>query len=522
MNVGVLVDQFDRLGDPPAAVPVLRKFILDLAVRGMLAEQAPEDEPAQELITRLEVHATSQYASLLPRAGSQAPPFGLPPTWAWAPLRTLFEYDASIKREPNQLKGDWWLLDLEDIEKDSGRLLSRRLVRETPPKSTKSEFAPGDILYGKLRPYLNKAIVADRPGYSTTEIVALRPRVPMCSEYWSIVLRQSRFSQHVTELGRGTKMPRLRTDDALQATLPVPPVAEQARIVAKVEEMEVLCDQLEVAQAGREQRRRGLRIASLTRLVASAEAGVEVGKGQEAAHFYLKHSDRMVTAPDHLADVRAAILDLAVTGRLSSGRSIAWEKTTLGAMSEWITSGSRGWAAYYAKSGAAFLRAQNVRFGRLSLGDLGHVNPPAGAEGVRTRIAVNDIVVVITGAGVTNPALVDLDLGEAYVSQHLALARPVRTEQARWILLWLLAQAGGRNALVDRAYGAGRPGLNLDNLRSLPIAVPPVDEQRRAVAKVDELLGACNQLESALTTGETGRVKLLEAALEEALGRRLD
>ena len=170
----------------------------------------------------------------------------LPRSWKWVALSTVFLYDAGIKQEPKALSPNMWLLELEDIEKDTGRLLTRVQASERKSKSTKSEFRVGDILYGKLRPYLNKTLVADEPGYSTTEIVALRSYLPLCSEYCALALRRSDFVNYVTNLGQGTKMPRLRTKDALVAPFPLPPLAEQYRIVTKVNELMTLCDQLEV------------------------------------------------------------------------------------------------------------------------------------------------------------------------------------------------------------------------------------------------------------------------------------
>ncbi len=227
----------------------LRQTILDLAVRGKLVEQDPNDEPASHLLDRIfekrmqfTETATTKDASKL---GIVEPPFDLPKSWAWASLGTVFLYDAGIKRDPGMLDPALWLLELEDVEKDTGRLISRVKTSERTSKSTKSEFQIGDILYGKLRPYLNKVIVADERGYSTTEIVAIRPYIPLCSQYCALTFRRSDFVEYVTLLGQGTKMPRLRTKDAIVSPFPLPSLPEQRRIVAKVDELMIICDQLE-------------------------------------------------------------------------------------------------------------------------------------------------------------------------------------------------------------------------------------------------------------------------------------
>jgi type I restriction enzyme, S subunit len=153
----------------------------------------------------------------------------------------------------------------------------------------------------------------------------------------------------------------------------------------------------------------------------------------------------------------------------------------------------------------------------LQLEDLAFVNPPSNSEGSRTQVAKGDLLIVITGAGVTNPALLDHDPGEAYVSQHVGLVRPTDQQLSAWLLLCLMADAGGRSELVERAYGAGKPGLNLDNIRSLSIPLPPLAEQHRIVAKVDALMALCDRLEAGLTATAATRRRLLDALLAEAL-----
>lgn len=138
-------------------------------------------------------------------------------------------------------------------------------------------------------------------------------------------------------------------------------------------------------------------------------------------------------------------------------------------------------------------------------------------KGVRTQVSMGDLLIVITGAGVTNPARLIGDIGEAYVSQHVGLIRLADNRLRPWLLLWLMAPAGARSNLVKRAYGAGKPGLNLDNIRSLPLHISPLAEQRRIVTKVDELMALCDRLEASLSNGETARSHLLEALLADAL-----
>jgi type I restriction enzyme S subunit len=331
----------------------------------------------------------------------------------------------------------------------------------------------------------------------------------------------------------------------LEHAVLLPPLAEQHRIVATVEELIALCDQLEAAQNDRESQRSALLSAALHRLTTS-----ENGEGNDSdIGFFLKSSPRLMTRPEHLDGVRQAILDLAVQGRLvrqvpedapasdflqhsqnASGYSDefsddkplppGWGKATVGQLSSMVTSGSRGWAEFYSETGSAFIRAQNIRFGQLRLDDLAHVTLPERHEGKRTKADRGDILIVITGAGVTNPALLEIDMADAYVSQHVGLVKLRSKEIAPWILLCLMARKGCRDDLVSRAYGAGKPGLNLDNIRTLVAPVPPLAEQRRIIAKVSELMTVCDELETALDSANHERVRILDALLHDVLSER--
>ena len=102
-------------------------------------------------------------------------------------------------------------------------------------------------------------------------------------------------------------------------------------------------------------------------------------------------------------------------------------------------------------------------------------------------MALGDLLITITGANVTKTAMVLMDLGEAYVSQHVALCRPVQSDMATYLYLWIVAPTAGRKVLEAAAYGAGKPGLNLDNIRQLQVALPPLVEQQRIVREADRL-----------------------------------
>lgn len=175
-----------------------------------------------------------------------------------------------------------------------------------------------------------------------------------------------------------------------------------------------------------------------------------------------------------------------------------WTIVPLGELAEFITSGSRGWADFYSESGALFIRSQNVRDGRLSFDDTQHVRPPSGAEGNRTKVRRNDLLITITGNSVGNVALVEQEFEEAYISQHVGMVRLHEPELGEYVCRYLSPASPGNPQIAGSQSGQSKPGLNLQNLRDLKIAIPPTLSEQRAIAEalsdVDALLGALDRL----------------------------
>jgi type I restriction enzyme S subunit len=569
MNAERLLAHFERISEAPDAIARLRRFILDLAVRGKLLEQDPEDEPAEELLAS--ITAEKRYLEKLGeiRASKkipdpEEPPFGIPMTWAWTQLacigslspRNLAPDSCSVSFVPMPL-----------ISSEYGVPNGHEVRPWGEIKKGYTHFAEGDVGLAKITPCFENGkstvfrSLAGGIGSGTTELHIIRP-LQVSPDFILLFLKSPHFVQTGIPRMTGTAgQKRVPLDYFAHSPFPLPPLAEQHRIVAKVDELMALCDQLEAARQHRERGRERLVAATLQRLNQPAD---DLASFRQDTSFALQVLPTLTTTPAQIKQLRQTILNLAVRGklveqdpedepaeelsrqislerkwlvktgaipnkkpavrdpaRLMEDLPINWDQVALGDLCNLVTSGSRGWAEYYSETGVGFIRAQNIRFGRLLLGDMACVLLPPNSEGSRTKVVQGDLLVVITGAGVTNPALLDQDVGEAYVSQHVGLIRPTDKSLSLWLLLCLMAPAGGRDELVQRAYGSGKPGLNLDNIRSLTIPLPPLAEQHRIVAKVDELMALCDQLEQQLNQADQQRRRLLEAVLAEALGVRL-
>lgn len=147
----------------------------------------------------------------------------------------VIDYGATEKADPDAITDETWVLELEDIEKGTSKLLSRETFAVRKSKSTKNRFVSGDVLYGKLRPYLNKIVVADKSGVCKTEILPLRPNSAVDGRFLFYWLRHPIFLAYVQAVSYGVNMPRLRTADGKTAPFVLAPYAEQKRIADKLD-----------------------------------------------------------------------------------------------------------------------------------------------------------------------------------------------------------------------------------------------------------------------------------------------
>jgi len=228
-----LIDELEsNEGDLLKAIDKAKSKILDLAIHGKLVPQDPNDEPAIELLKRINPKFEP----------CDEVPWELPNNWCWTTLGNISDYGKCIHVEAMDIPNDSWVLELEDLEKDTAKLLQRVTCTGREIKGVRSVFRKGDILFSKLRTYLNKVLVAPEDGYCSTEIVPISLCDSLSSHYINHVLRSKYFVEYTTSCGYGVKMPRLSTTDARKGLIPLPPYQEQLRIITKIEELFAVLD----------------------------------------------------------------------------------------------------------------------------------------------------------------------------------------------------------------------------------------------------------------------------------------
>ena len=231
----------------------LRQKILDLAIHGKLVPQDPNDEPASVLLERIKAEKERLIKEGKIKRAKRSKvacdkphyPFEMPEGWCWTTLGEISNYGTTVNIQVEDIEENEWILELEDVEKETANIIQRLSKGERSVKGTRHKFNAGDILYSKLRTYLNKVLVAPNKGYCTTEIMPLSTYGIMSNEYICHVLRSPFFLGYTLQCGYGVKMPRLSTTDACNGMIPLPPLKEQLRIAKEIKRWFTLIDIIE-------------------------------------------------------------------------------------------------------------------------------------------------------------------------------------------------------------------------------------------------------------------------------------
>ena len=257
-NVDLLLSQIDIIEQNQTGIETLydelKKRTLDLAIQGKLVPQDENDEPASVLLEKIRAEKKAKLGKkyvdsyiykgddncYYEKVGSEVKNiteeilFNIPETWEWIRLKQVIDFSRSNSVSSNQLPDNAWILDLEDIEKDSGIVIRKKRMYEVKAKSDKHSFCRGNVLYSKLRPYLNKVVVADEDGYCTSEILSF-DFSPIVSKYAQAYLMSPFFVDYAMSGAYGVKMPRIGSERGNNALMPLPPLQEQQRIALQVQ-----------------------------------------------------------------------------------------------------------------------------------------------------------------------------------------------------------------------------------------------------------------------------------------------
>lgn len=310
-----------------------------------------------------------------------------------------------------------------------------------------------------LNPYAEKAYIIHGKTWVNNHAHILHSK--MNNEFLCYYLNYFNYKNYVS----GTT--RLKLTQAQMRKIPIPniPSDEQSRIVARIEEL----------------------FSELDKAV-----------------------DTLKTTKEQLEVYRQAVLKDAF--------SDFEKKDSIRNLTMVVTSGSRGWAKHYSNSGALFVRIGNLTHSGIDIDfrDIQHITPPDNAEGVRTRLQPNDVLVSIT-ADLGSIGFVSEKVEEAYINQHIALVRFQNPVQGRF-MAWYLRSEYGQKDLLKNKRGGEKLGLGLDDIRDTPVPIVDDITATEIVDKVEEQLSVCDSIEKTVDTvlaqADAMRQSILKQAFE--------
>lgn len=560
MNAERLLALYDRIADAPDAVARLRRFILDLAVRGKLVPQDPKDEPASELLKRI-----AKEKARLVKAGEvrkqkalpdvEEPPFELPNGWRWAPIR-----DIASDRGQEVPRSTFTYIDVTAIDKEAGVVADPKILEanEAPSRARKIT-RKGDVIYSCVRPYLlNVAVIDvefDPLPIASTAFAILNGHGLVLPRYLWVVLRSPFMVECVEENQRGQAYPAINDADFAVLPFPLPPLAEQRRIVAKVDELMALCNRLEAARTEREATRDRFAAAGLARL---RTPDADLATFADHARFAIENLAPLTARPDQIKALRQTILDLAVRGKLVSQnpndepasellKRIAKEKTRLfkeGAIKRQyvLPEIDLDQAPFDLPDGWVWGRFPEV--GSFGRGKSKHRprNDPALFDGGQHRmIQTGDVarsqgvietytnkyndfglsqsfkwpkgtLCITIAANIADSGILSFDA--CFPDSVVGFIPASVFENARYFEYFVRTAKAN---LLEFAPATAQKNINLEILTQVLIPLPPLAEQHRIVAKVDALMALCDCLEASLTAAADTRRRLLDALIAEAL-----
>ncbi len=269
MNPAHLLAHFDRLADAPDAIPRLRRFILDLAVRGKLVEQDPNDEPASDLLKRIQAEKMrlmkeGKIRKLEPRSPIEDAdlPYPAPSGWSWKRLATIsrkiqYGYTASANKSITEVR----LLRITDIQNNLVQWSSVPGCEISTDDVEQYRLEGGDILIARTGGTIGKTyLVGSIPvtAVFASYLIRIQAATELDSQYIKLFMESTAYWKQLEDGSRGGGQPNVNGQTLGQILVPLPPLAEQHGIVAKVDELMGLCEQLEAALREREGLRRRL------------------------------------------------------------------------------------------------------------------------------------------------------------------------------------------------------------------------------------------------------------------------
>lgn len=399
----------------------------------------------------------------------------LPQGWFETTLGEVVDYGNTQKAEPHEISDDEWVLELEDIQKDSSKIVGRFTFADRKSKSTKNRFSTGDVLYGKLRPYLNKVVVADSDGLCTTEIIPIKQTGAVDNRYVFHWLKGPRFLSYAVSISHGLNMPRLGTAAGRDAPFILAPLPEQRRIADK---LDAVLSRVDAARA------------------------------------------RLDRVPAVLKHFRRVVLSAATSGNLPSElqtadeQRIDWIACNLGAIAD-VGTGStplRSNESFYAATGTPWITSSATSQRAVMQAEEFVTGEAIKAHRLKIY-PVGTLLVAMYGEGKTRGQVTELAIPAAINQACAAVRVDENKADRRYVRLILEANYFEMRELAE---GGNQPNLNLSKIKNFPLLLPSLEGQREIIRRVESLFAVADRIQAQYERAVERLDKLTPALLAKA------
>ena len=550
---------FDIAIKSPDGIKKLREMILSLAMQGKLVPQDPSDPPASELLKEIEVEKKKlikegkiKKQEPLPPIKPEEVPYALPAGWEWVRLGTVGEINPRNNATDEM---DAAFIPMPLIYAEYGKPHQYEKKKWCEIKKGFTHFAEGDVVLAKITPcYENKksCVIKGIPngiGAGTTELHVFRNSFRgVFPEFILLFLKSPRFILDGIPLMTGSAgQKRIPKDYFAGAFSPLPPLAEQKRIVARVDELMALCDKLESERNARNEKRVAVQKTALDRLLTAPDAA-----GFDSAwEFIDRNFADLYSVPENVSELKKAILQLAVMGKLAPQdpgdqpasellNEIEAEKKKLikaGKIKkqEPLPPIKPEEVPYALPSGWEWLRLEELgitqtgttpptnhpeNFGDfipfIGPGDIANNIIDYGNKGLSESgmlkgrvIPENSIMMVCIGGSIGKLAINEIDVT---CNQQINTITAYPGIEHKFLFLFMQSPSF-QGQVINLAGGSATPIINKQKWSLIYTPLPPLAEQRRIVARVDALMSLCDELEQNLKDATDKQTAILNAVV---------
>ena len=571
MSLQTFFDNFALLADAPNGVAKLRELILQLAVEGTLVSQNPDDLTASallEIIEKEKEKLTKQRRIKLKPvsvADENEAPYVVPKSWVWTSLESLGFINPRNEFDEDEM-ASFVPMNLVPQKYGDGVRAEKRLWGEI--KKGFTHFSEGDVVLAKITPCFQNGKAAvmrgleNGIGAGTTELHVFRPIAQtVYPEYVLVYLKSRNFVlDGIPRMTGSAGQKRVPNDYFARNPFPLPPLEEQKRIVAKVDELMGICDELATRQQARRASRVRLNSATLAPLNNAASLAPEEFK--QASVRLADNFAALYDSAETVGTLRSTILQLAVQGKLvrqnpqAEQASVAlegikeekeasgdkqrkkkvefpslslaeapftmptgWLWTRLGELASLIEYGTSEKASLH-HAGVPVFRMNNIDGGRVVHSNMKYVSPTI-KDLPRLYLKTNELLFNRTNSFelVGKTGIFKGDSDKFTFASYLIRIRLFDSHVfPDYVNLAMNADYFRKTQInTEVTQQCGQANFNGTKLANTLIPFPPLEEQKRIVAKVNQLMALCDELEAKLRQAEADSEKLMNAAVQHVL-----